>query len=125
MTTQTQVKSGSLAPAPWETSAALTAAESAPSSDSDGIDCKGYSQIGFSVHTLTAVTAFTVQLWLQTDGVWVKASDADGVVKSHTGTSETMTVIANCAPFDRAAVQLTAITGTSLKHSIRAVGPGL
>lgn len=123
----TTTRAASLAPQVPTTSAALTAATAAPAAATDGVSVKGYSQLAVQVHSLDAVTGYQVLLWLYLEAseAWERVVDTTGANATLTGTTTGLCQVFNIAGFDRAYLQVTSLTGTSLKHSLRAVGPGL
>lgn len=109
-----------------------TETSSAPTLDTDGVECKGYSQILVAVHSFTTVDTFTVRPYLYIDEVgWLRLTDADGAPVEYASLTDVPVVLAfGCAGGDRFAVHLSTVTpdgGATYEISVtyRPAGPGL
>jgi hypothetical protein len=110
-----------------------TSASSAPSAATDGVDCKGFSQILVAINGFTTVSDFTVRPYLYIADVgWLRLTDADGApVEYATLDGSTPIVLAfGCGGGDRFAVHLSTVTPDGgatyeINVSYRPAGPGL
>ena len=127
MTINIQTVPGSLSNPPAETSVALVAAQDAPTLATDGVDVAKYSEVGVQVHDLDTITSYSVEPWVYfaATGEWTQVKDATGADVSYTLANSGFVESFAVAPFDRFMLRLSAITGTSVKITHRAAGPGL
>lgn len=123
----TVTAAGTLALGAASTSAVLTLAQDAPTLDSEGVYCAGFSHILAQAHTLVGVTEYKLQVWgyVTDSAAWTQVVDSVGLAKEYTMTNQTFGETFRCAGFDRFFVRLSSITGTSLKISHRPFGPGV
>lgn len=122
----TSIAKGSLSTGTLDTTATLTAAQSAPSTANDGVDCDGMSHVAVSIHSLSAVTAWTVEIWVYDGENWVQADDGTGSSEAAlSGTNKTRGETYQVAGFKRVMARLSSLTGTSLEISTRVFGPGV
>ena len=104
----------------WATDRTVTTADSAPSGASDGVDVSAGDIFAVQTHTLTAITAYDLQLWVYGNAAWSKARQGTFSAVGNNTWADTFDV--TC--YTRAFVQVSAITGTSLKMSTRVARAG-
>ncbi len=110
-----------------------TSTSSAPSADTDGVDCKGFSQILVAINGFTTVDTFTVRPYLYIDGVgWLRLTDAEGAPVEYASLDGSTPIVLafGCGGGDRFAVHLSTVApdgGATYEISVsyRPAGPGL
>ena len=105
-----------------ETAVTVSAAEAAPSSNTDGTDCQGFNTAAVSIHTLTGSPTYSLDVWLYTGAVWVQASGGSGAPAAFADLTNTFGQIFNIAGFDRVFVRVSALDTGSVDRSYTFVG---
>lgn len=105
----------------------VSAAESAPSGSSAGVEVSGYTRLGVVLRPSVGSPACTLRPWVMLAGVWQRVrSNVDGSLVEYTtlaGEGFVMTFDVACC--DRFALQVQAITAaTEVERSYRITGPG-
>ena len=100
----------------------ISGAESAPTTDSDGIDATGFNTVAVSIHTLTLSPTYTLEIWLYDGHGWAQASGGDGSPASFSDLTATFTQIFNVAGFDRILVRVSALSAGTLDRVYTFIG---
>lgn len=100
----------------------VSAAESAPTTDTDGVDASGFNTVAVSFHTLVDSPTYTLDIWLYDGHGWSQASGGDGAPAAFSDLTATFTQIFNVAGFDRVLVRVSAIDVGSVDRVYTFIG---
>lgn len=99
----------------FETAVTVTSAEAAPTTVAHGYDCWGYKRVLVVVHTLTAITDWSGQLYVYGDDEWVLANGGNFDNMGNNTFAEWFDI----EGFTRVQFVIDAQTGTSQKRALK------
>lgn len=109
--------------ATWQAQTSVTGNESAPSTNTDGIDTRNASYLCCHLHSPSSFTSATATVWVydETSTDWAVLYDQSGSAVSWSVGSSAMAVQGiNVKGYDRADVKLTSVSGTSIEKNLKA-----